>query len=697
MKYYIPLHRDNIDNVISAESLSPADYYPLRSFGYHYFKQLDEVPINRELFFFTRIPIIPVIGESAEDAVLFIEFDDDKQLKKFSRHPFNNGIRVGCTINLYPWNCRFIFQTEEALHQAVVMCKMSQNNKMWTYYDFSLLNTKPTPYKTDTLKKAKPASDCNIQEVLKQEERQNRLKGFLYAYILGRYVSLSQPLASLLKMEKEMYDLASTLSGLQGFQSEELLRQLEELERRYVKYDPKREELHRKWRQMIEERFEDNESQHAFESIVQELGCESLMKTNFAKKLGIGYRPQYEMPILRYADWKQYKKELEDYTQNHLQSYRSRKGDTNTKGDFTIDGFLIKMASKNGFFYGDLITQIIEGIEWITLEKIRLNRLDVASDMTRLVRDVMLAYGQNWEQSAERAFMNGLRQHIATGGTFDVLSAPSVILKGIATFILKGDDFEEMMRFMEYTAQNDYRFVLGLWGACKGYADIPKTAMMRMNLNPKGEDDIYLATCRLLVDLPTDVRLERHQYQFTSRKAESLALSQTLVEVLKDKSLGLTKSQRDSILNIWRELNGKTDKEFYDSVSKIKGIGKKKLQKLKELIGTGTIATEKQPSLFEEEQAMQYRRFDLSAWKYIEPLLPDDSKVRDVLKDDFEWFVNKNKQNKDFHRQIADYGTHLYVKAHPKKGKSAWTAEYFSNVDIEKITKELLRVYDIKC
>ena len=78
MKYYIPIHRDSIDNIISAEGVSPMDYYQGRGFGYHYFTPLNEVPSSKELFLFRRFPQISVSGERSEDVVIYIEIDDEK-------------------------------------------------------------------------------------------------------------------------------------------------------------------------------------------------------------------------------------------------------------------------------------------------------------------------------------------------------------------------------------------------------------------------------------------------------------------------------------------------------------------------------------------------------------------------------------------------------------------------------------------
>lgn len=695
MKYYIPIHRDNIDNITSAESLSPMDYYKERGFGYHYFTPLNEVPLSKELFLFRRFPQITVSDEISEDVVIYIEIDDDKQLERLAHSPFNDGIRVAETIALYPWNCRVFFQTEEAMRQAVMMCKMSLNNKMWIYYDFDILNSRPAPYKTDTLKKIRSEVEVIIQDRLQIEEKKNRLKGFLYTFILGRYLSISQPLASLLQTEKKMYDLASTLSGLPGYQGMELARQLNELESKFEKFDPNRAELQKKWKLMIEDHFASLPEQQAFETIIQDLGGERIMKNNFARISGIEIRPHVEVYGLKNSDWKAYKKELEDYTQQHLTNFRMRKGDTNTKDDFSIQGMQVKMNAKYGNFFGYLISKIVEGLDWLSVNKLRLNRLDIASDLTRMVRDAMIEYGKEWEGSAERAFLNGLRQHIATGGTFDITQAPDIILRGIAIFILKGDDFEEMMRYMEYSAQSDYRFVLGLWGACVGYTDIPKTVIQRMNLDYKGEDNIYMATCQLLVDVPKNATLERHLYQF-KKKVEPKAQSHSLEDILKDKTIGLNKTQREDILNLWNDMGGKTGKEFFVKVSKIKGVGKVKIQKLKEAINVGSSMEVEQAELFRNEPGVVKEHFDHSSWKYIEPLLPEDQQLRYWVKDDFTWFMNRDKRYEDDQRKIVDYSHHLYVKAHPKKAGAAWTADYFGRIDIEKITAQLLSIYDIK-
>lgn len=693
MKYYIPIHRDNIDNVTSAECLSPMEYYQENRIGYHYFRALDEVPSYKELLLFKSVPKISVEDEITEDVVVYIEFDDDKQLERFACTSFEEGVRVPGTIELYPWNCRLLFQSVEAVKQTVVMCRMSLNNKSWGYYEFDELTTKPAVYKMQKLKDARHEDVVNRLDAIKINEKRNRLKGFLYSYILGRYLSIPQSLATLLQTEKKMYDLATSLNGLQSYQGENIVRQLNDLEAQFLTLDPNRVELQRQWKIMVESHFKDSESQQSFETIIQELGGDRIMKYNFAKMSGVELRPRYEIGELRHADWKDYKRGLEDYTQNQLMRFRINKGDTNTKEDFVINGLQVNMSPKYGNFYGKLITYIISGSEWLTIDNLRLNRLDVASEITRLVRDAMIECGQDWEASPERSFLNGLRQYIASGGDFDITQAPSVVLKGIATFILKGDDFEEMMRYMEYTALNDYRFALGLWGACKGFVDMPKTATQRTKLDPKGEVRVYAATHQLLTDMPENAEIMHHVYEFRKKEKQPSTADNTFTQAIGAKIRGLTEKQQSAILDVWRENNEKIDDVFFAKVSKIKGVGSVKLKRIKEALKQSRIEEDKEPDLFGLNLNEEQLYFDIKAWRYIEPLLPNDQIIRDKVKDDLKWFVSHSRRNASNKQMLLDYKDHLKQKAHPTNPRAKWTAAYFGELNIDAIMAVLEKLY----
>lgn len=688
MKYYIPIHIDNIDNVISAESVAPADTYPVRGFGYPYFISLGNYTFNKVVILFNHVPKVENASANKQSAC-YIEVDDSCICEGGTRIALKNAVAIADTISLYPWNSRFLFLNEVDLYQAVMMCRSSLCNKMWEYYRFDLLDVSPVSVDNNltNIEEEIPTKDVRL------EAQYNRLKGFLFAYILGRYSSLSQSLAYFKQVERQMYDIATTIPGLQSYEKDAFLKRLNELEELFEKHDPAKGELQKLWKSLIERNFVGKENQEAFERVVHDLEAESLMKANLAKSAGITLWSRPSMAYARSYDWDSYKKSLGEYTQTQIQSFRTKKGNTDTSDDFTIDGITVTMNSEYGLFYGRLINRIILGLEWFNMDGLRLNRLDFASELTRMMRDIMVETGNVWEGSPVRVFMNDLRQHIASGAPFDLSKAPDITLKSIAIFVLKGDDFEEMMRLMEYNAVMDYRFVLGIWGACMGYVDTPKTVIHRMRLDSQGLSKIYLSTLQHIAKVPEGYNLTQHTYQF-KRISKQQKTVDGLGKVLNDKSIGLTKVQKAALIEIWNRVNGKDDSAFYDQLSGIKGIGKVKLGRIKEVLSANEpVGKVVQPELFEKQQVDTPKKFDFNAWRYIEPMLPNDPIVRNKVKDDFRWYVNRIHKNETNESAISNYYKHLYQKAHPSNPRYYWTIDFFGKLDIDGIINQLKKIY----
>lgn len=690
MKYYIPIHRDNIDNVIIAESIAPADYYPSRDYGYCYFKTLKDIPWRRWISLFENP--VKMIGDYDMDEVAFVEIDG-QNLSTYAIKSIDGGLLIDEPIALYPWSCRFLFQSDEALRQTVILCRSSLCNKNWCYYEFVLMDKLPSGKVQANIHNENTGTKLVDSEINAKLSAENRLKGFLYSYIMGRYVSLSTQMAFLLQTERKMYDIATVMTSIQSYERERFKTQLLDLESLFEKYDPNRIELQRRWREMIESRIEGTANQQAFETIVAELGGENEMKATLAQKTGLDIRQGKQAILANYVDWNQYKIEIDSYTQQHLSAFRIRKGDINTADDFTLDGIRVIFNKKYGDFFGLLITKVIEGIEWLNLENLRLHRLDIASELTRMMRDMKTANGQEWEGSEERIYLNELRQHIASGEQFDVTKTQDIILKSLAIFVLKGDDYEEMMRYIEFNAIADYRFVLGLWGACVGYANMPKTAIQRMHLDQQGEANIYLASHRLTGEASDGAIVTPHTYQFPKREVRPKALSHELLPALNDKSIGLTKAQKSSIMAIWEEQEGKVDETFYNRVSQVKGIGSIKLKNLQDALGGTPSDQSIIPDIFGQQSNAGERKFDISAWSFIEPILPNDPEVKDRVREDLKWFISHSRKNDTNRQHLINYRKHLMKKACPVNSKYNWSASFFKELEIDKIIAQLESIY----
>lgn len=79
-----------------------------------------------------------------------------------------------------------------------------------------------------------------------------------------------------------------------------------------------------------------------------------------------------------------------------------------------------------------------------------------------------------WQGSPAQQFMNDLRQNIKSFTPLDVKKQDNPILKALAAFILKGEDFDAIVQFCEDNSYSDYSYALALWGATIGYVKIPK-------------------------------------------------------------------------------------------------------------------------------------------------------------------------------------------------------------------------------
>ena len=58
---------------------------------------------------------------------------------------------------------------------------------------------------------------------------------------------------------------------------------------------------------------------------------------------------------------------------------------------------------------------------------------------------------------------------------FDFSATKNIVLKSVAAFLLKGNDYGDMMSYLQYNAMEDYRYVLGFWGAACGYVDMSRS------------------------------------------------------------------------------------------------------------------------------------------------------------------------------------------------------------------------------
>ena len=82
--------------------------------------------------------------------------------------------------------------------------------------------------------------------------------------------------------------------------------------------------------------------------------------------------------------------------------------------------------------------------------------------------------------------------------------------------------------------------------------------------------------------------------------------------------------------------------------------------------------------------------FDESAWCHIDYMLPDDETIKQVILDDFLWFMNRPQKYKSERQKIEAYIHHLKLKSNPAIQNSINHMDVFKNIDTEKVKAYLL-------
>ena len=81
--------------------------------------------------------------------------------------------------------------------------------------------------------------------------------------------------------------------------------------------------------------------------------------------------------------------------------------------------------------------------------------------------------------------------------------------------------------------------------------------------------------------------------------------------------------------------------------------------------------------------------FDESSWSLIEPLLPDDASIKEIILVDFMWFMGRPKKYKYFENKVEDYMHHLFLKANPKYNVNSRVTSAFKAIDVDGVRKAL--------
>jgi len=721
MKLYIITSILNIDNVLSSESISPVFFYKSRTFGYRHFElipnlknPLDKIPL------FDYLPYAEIVDDNRINYPFVLEIDDYEQLSETKIKKWQDGVFLfDKTLYINPFNCRLLFFSREAYNEAELRCSDSKTDKLYSYYQKSVVQKKEAK---DISNISLPFSeDVTVDNHIRTDERFNAQKGFLLGWYLGSGKNIDPVFAKLKSIEKRTYDYVSAIKNNNGIVTPAYRDALNELDKQYKCNDPNIRKAQDLWGKEISSFCSD---QDAFNSFLKKHGVESAIKNAFSQTFNIPHRKNF--PIENYES---FMNEMTNYTNIlQLSSQPSYSFYSETDSD---DSKLFSILIKKLFL--DNIFQ---------LEDLRINRSSIAKNFITEIKQFIESNGRLWENSNEYKYLQSLMLNIVQSDAFDFSSIQNDLLKSVAAFLLKGDDYEDMMSYLQNNAMSNYCYALGLWGAACGYVDMPRSITNVLFESSDLKWDIVYKQIHkevfgydLLGTIDTESKSEGKSNEKIDKK---------VVESLSGKSVEQISSKASNQCeNYSVQINAedeKTDKFTNQIVQQIKNHPKFNEQKyttyinqisrnsLKELDRIRALSSKSdgwkgiiddikktskkvynsQPSMFNNQEMYpigDYFYRDDNAWYHIEPLI-GDKKAKKKIKDDLVWFQKnifaKPKGQRGYnYDEIDEKDNKIVIEkfCNLKRGKDSKGKEkapYFTEKLRECIKNKLMDLYNLK-
>ena len=499
MKLFIATSSLNIDNILSTECIAPLSFYNARIYGYNTFSGLEFIPYKNVLILFSKIPYFEIRDDEKDSRPIVLEVDIDEKVTPLTRIFENDGVHVFSVdnvIHLSPFNTRILFYNVKDLNHARLNCSDSLTNKLGDHFKFELCKGEFNLTYVSSLNIHVEDVCKDLEAKIHQDNKLNIVKGFIFGYYLGISKSVSSDSASLLKIQKRIYDIVATLKNNGGVGNSSFYQELEQLDNEFRKHDPSTRKCKDMWDKTLSELAIPSEALNKLLELYDE---KNVIKTTFIKKNGLHTSVslrQFGHNIEAYRD------SLKSYTSQIIkEDQRKQVSEFNVASTFDLDPSydtcMLAKEDQETMLFNKFIDTILWHGTAPTPDTLRTDRFNIATQITVSAKNIWESLNWQWQGSPAQLFLNELRQNIKSFTPLDVKRQDNAILKALAAFILKGEDFDSIVQFCEDNSYSDYSYSLALWGATLGYVKIPKPIIASIaNLPSFGEN--YRAICTLL-------------------------------------------------------------------------------------------------------------------------------------------------------------------------------------------------------
>jgi len=452
MKYYIPTSSLNFNNILSTESLSPKSFYEKRGFGYSRWFSVEENCIDHLTLLYDAPHMFERPQSDIEDHPMLIEIDTDEKFPQVAEDVFY----TDRTIYLNPWQTKFIFFSEKDRTIAMSLSDSSLETKLVRLYQRRIyVHQYDGGYPIIQKDGIAPVGD--IDSLIEKDYVINKMKGLLYGYYIGANLSSSKVYVQKLNTFREILNIfSSILSSYDKTPSNAQHSRLNEL-------------------------FDYLDSQQPiYSDLEKEVGNRLLVDRIFSIFKRHGY-------IFTSIDRDKLIYGLQDDGENnksvawvnheiaHAKTLMESSGIMLNPDDAEIIVSVKDKVTAPKAILDNLMSNLF--VRWINdvlcskvfNGKINSIKEDLSDEITKSAKNVI---GAEWESSPIRSYLNQLRRHVR-GEEFNQ-TWDNGVLSSISAVLIKGDDWEQLLNFMQSKGMNDYRIAFAMYGVLNGFANMTR-------------------------------------------------------------------------------------------------------------------------------------------------------------------------------------------------------------------------------
>lgn len=470
-KLYIPTSTLNFNNIISSESISPYSFYNLRGYGFKHFVKVNCNSLDNVILLYENFPVFEIEDKELENYPMVIEICVDSCLVKLEQ--VGRGI-YACneTIYLNPFDTRILFGSYQELIKTKSKAEPSIEAKLAKLYDecYEVVDKSITKkrYITESIKD----NEINLT-ALDKDVRINKLKGFLYSYIIAANRSYDSNVVNLKMHVRQLLNTLSAVVISPQFTDNDLSSNIN-LEHCYrlIAYDIERIEG---ISDIVDKIIEEKKNYYEVSNLVDILKEEGLYES-WRIKIKNKNNLRIKNEVTRFSipfgsDKLSLLNNYSEYLDTIISKLDKKVDNISLEKLPVISEYkIVNIPDQKDFIVNFLNVFLHDKIQ---KDSFLTHRYDYARKGGALFKDVL---AEKWEGSEEKIYINALLKNLNEYSAFDINSVTNPRLKSYAAFFQKGDiEIEKLEDYLVANGIGDLKLAFALWGVVFGFAEMPKT------------------------------------------------------------------------------------------------------------------------------------------------------------------------------------------------------------------------------